>query len=260
MVKKFVTSQAAVADHKLLVNSVSKRSCDKKNNLHSSVKVLKPKVYILTDSSSYKTLVQELTGNGNIGCRSVSDTPASLSSPCATTSKPIDHDQGLVIQNNMMYTSKDHGFQEISPELSFHSSDHRISPINIPASTIIYKPLDDEQIPVIENNKMYTTGDYGFQESSPEISFDSSDHHIDLISIPVTSDFSQEVIDYVPTSLISKDYEFQSSWDMMSFPEQMESWFSEMDSCVYNDFGSHWPQPVMPREVCAFDCDFSAIM
>ncbi|KAK1393390.1 hypothetical protein POM88_012446 [Heracleum sosnowskyi] len=255
MVKKPVTSPAAIDDHKVLVNSISKKS-----NLHSLAKVLKPKVYILSDSSTFKNLVQELTGNGNIGCKSVS-AGTSPSSSCATTFKPIDHEQVPFIQNSMMYTSEDYSFQEISPEISLHSSDHHIGLISIPVTsgsppcTIISQPL--EQVPVIGNNMMYSFEDYGFQESSPELSFDSPDHHIDLISTLATLDFSQEIIDYMPT----KDHEFQSTWDMMSFPiqdEEMEPWYLEMDSSAsaYNNYGLQWLQPLMPQEeVCAFDCD-----
>lgn len=269
MVKKFITSQAAIDDHKLSVNSNLKRSCEK-NNLHSLGKVLKPKVYILSDSSTFKNLVQELTGNGNIGCTSVCGTSTSLSSSCATTFKPIDHEQVEqvpVIQNSMMYTGEDYSFQEFSPEISFHFSDHHVSLISIPVTfdsppcTIISEPL--EQVPVIENNMMCSFEDYGFQESSPELWFESPGHSADLISTPVTSDFSQEIIDNMPTTLISKDLEFQSTWDMMSFPlqnEEMEPWFLEMDSSVYNNHSLRWLQPLMPPEVCAFDCDLSSIM
>lgn len=229
---------------------------------------MKPKVYILSDSSTFRSLVQELTGNGNIGCTSVSAS-TSISSSCATTLEPIDHEQVQIIQNSMMSTSEDYSFQEFSQEISLHSSDHRVGLISIPVTSdsppcaIISEPL--EQVPVIGNNMMYSTGDYGFQESCPQLSFDSSDHHIDVISTPVASDFSQEFVDNMPTTLISKDLEFQSTWDMMSFSlqyQEMEPWFLEMDSSVYNNHGSHWLQPLMllPPEVCAFDYDLSAIM
>ncbi|KAL8126866.1 hypothetical protein AgCh_013966 [Apium graveolens] len=267
MVKKLITSQAAVDDRKLSVNSKLKKSCEK-SNLHSLAKVLKPKVFILSDSSTFKNLVQELTGNGNIGCTSVCNTGASLSSSCATTFKPTDHEQVPVIQNSMMFPGGDYSFQDFSPEISLHSSDFDIGLISIPVISgsppcaIISEPL--EQLPVIGYNLMYTTGDYGFQESSPQLSFDSSDLYIDLISTPVTSDFSQEIIDDImATTLISEDLKFQSTWNMTSCSlqyEEMEPWLLEMDSCGNNNNGSHWLEPLVPQEVCAFDCDLFAIM
>lgn len=206
MVKKFVTTQATVDDHQLLVKNISKKSSDKKNSHLQSYKV-----YILKNSSTFKNLVQELTGNGNIGSTSSGCTsPVVSSPPCAITSKPIDHEQVQVMQNSMMYNE-----------------------------------------------------DYGFQESSPELSFDSSDHHSDLFSIPVMSDSSHETIDDMPTTFPSKEYDFQSTWDMVSFPlqyEEMGSWFSEMDALIYDKYDSCALQPVIPPEVCVFDYDLSAIM
>ncbi|GLT28290.1 hypothetical protein SLA2020_032320 [Shorea laevis] len=42
---------------------ISKSNIEKKQRVNSLIKVLRPKVYI-TDSSSFKKLVQELSGNG----------------------------------------------------------------------------------------------------------------------------------------------------------------------------------------------------
>ncbi|WRX09195.1 VQ - like 3 [Theobroma cacao] len=43
---------------------ISKKTTSEKKQLNSLIKVLRPKVFI-TDSSSFKSLVQDLTGNGN---------------------------------------------------------------------------------------------------------------------------------------------------------------------------------------------------
>lgn len=202
MVKKFITSQATVDNHELISKNISK---NKKSNLRSTYEV-----HILKDPSTFKNLVQELTGNGNFGSTSSACTSPLVSSPpCAITSNPVDHEQ--------------------------------------------------EQVSVIQSNMVHNIEDYGFQESSPELSFDSSD----LISVPVMSDSSQETIDYMPTTLLSKEYDLQSTWDMVSFPlqfEEMGTWFSEMDALVYNNYDSYALQPVMPPEVCVFDYDLSAIM
>lgn len=57
-----------------------------KKDLNSWIKVLRPKVYI-TDSSSFKSLVQELTGNGSSS--SLPIPPTSSSATTATTSPPL---------------------------------------------------------------------------------------------------------------------------------------------------------------------------
>lgn len=133
--------------------------------------------------------------------------------------------------------------------------------VSSPPCAITSKPIDheQEQVPIIQSNMVYDIEDYGFQQSSPELSFDSSD----LIGVPVMSDSSQETIDYMPTTLLNKEYDLQSTWDMVSFPlqyEEMGSWFSEMDALVYNNYDSYALQPVVPPEVCVFDYDLSAIM
>ncbi|KAL2466685.1 vq domain-containing protein [Abeliophyllum distichum] len=73
-----------------------------KKQITSLLKILRPKVYI-TDSSNFKTLVQQLTGNGN------STLLLSSPSPSPSISQPVD-----IIQ--------DHAYQENSWDLSFDSS------------------------------------------------------------------------------------------------------------------------------------------
>ncbi|PIN11577.1 hypothetical protein CDL12_15819 [Handroanthus impetiginosus] len=58
---------------------------EKKQNLNGLIKILRPKVYI-TDSSNFKNLVQELTGNGKIYSPVLSSPPSSIS---ASLSPPI---------------------------------------------------------------------------------------------------------------------------------------------------------------------------
>lgn len=78
---------------------------EKKQQIHSLIKILRPKVYI-TDSSNFKNLVQELTGNGN---SPVSSPPPSISAASPSTGLPL-----IDIQ--------DHAYQENSLDLSFDSS------------------------------------------------------------------------------------------------------------------------------------------
>ncbi|KAJ9168176.1 hypothetical protein P3X46_019735 [Hevea brasiliensis] len=75
-------------------------SKNEKKQLNSWIKVLRPKVYI-TDSSSFKRLVQELTGNGTT-------TPTIIS-------KPQTVDKKLTITSSSI---EDHGDPESSLETS----------------------------------------------------------------------------------------------------------------------------------------------
>lgn len=85
-----------------------------KEKIHRSlIKILRPKVYI-TDSSSFKTLVQQLTGNGN-GSPVSSPPPSHVSA----SSPPL----GLPLVAHHDIQEDDHGYQDInSLDLSFDSS------------------------------------------------------------------------------------------------------------------------------------------
>lgn len=76
MGKKIISPAAALKISKKSNNHEKKN----KQQLNSLIKVLKPKVYI-TDCSSFKSLVQELTGNGSSS--STSTTP--VSSPSSSS-------------------------------------------------------------------------------------------------------------------------------------------------------------------------------
>lgn len=74
------------------------------------MKILRPKVYI-TDSSNFKTLVQELTGNGNYAAVETSPPPVHLSPatwevPYLETYQDSHHQHhNLVYQDNMTISS-----------------------------------------------------------------------------------------------------------------------------------------------------------
>ncbi|KAK3008420.1 hypothetical protein RJ639_014757 [Escallonia herrerae] len=102
---------------KKVINSQStalRISKNEKKQLNSLIRVLRPKVYI-TDSSSFKGLVQELTGNGN-------ESP--VFSPPPPMQKTIDGVPVIDI--------KDHGYEDSSTELSYNSSDLFV-PTSFPA-------------------------------------------------------------------------------------------------------------------------------
>ncbi|XWS75717.1 hypothetical protein CRYUN_Cryun01aG0116100 [Craigia yunnanensis] len=85
---------------------ISKTNTSEKKQLNSLIKVLRPKVYI-TDSSSFKSLVQDLTGNGS---RTVlQSSPSSLPQIVEKVVPVID-------------VEDDHGNPESSMESSFDES------------------------------------------------------------------------------------------------------------------------------------------
>ncbi|KAJ0112906.1 hypothetical protein Patl1_01434 [Pistacia atlantica] len=88
---------------------ISKNPHEKKQ-LNSLIKVLRPKVYI-TDSSSFKNLVQELTGNGN--------TTTAVSSPPDSTYNP---DQTTVDQISTIHIEDDVHVHAREPESSLEAS------------------------------------------------------------------------------------------------------------------------------------------
>ncbi|KAL4363471.1 hypothetical protein GQ457_04G024210 [Hibiscus cannabinus] len=101
MGKKKISSQAKPKP------KIPKTSCTQNQNkpyLNSLVKVLRPKVYII-DSPSFKTLVQELTGN------------ATVSSPSTSSLPRISEDSVPVIE-----VGHDPGNPESSTESSFDAS------------------------------------------------------------------------------------------------------------------------------------------
>ncbi|KAA8547177.1 hypothetical protein F0562_003614 [Nyssa sinensis] len=101
---------------KKLSQSSLKITKNDKKQLNSLVKVLRPKVYI-TDSSSFKRLVQELTGNS-----------ISISSPPPTILPPVGHVPDIEIE--------DHGYQESnSVDLSVDSSKSVPTPFAAPESS-----------------------------------------------------------------------------------------------------------------------------
>ncbi|KAL0306705.1 UNVERIFIED_CONTAM: hypothetical protein Sradi_6087800 [Sesamum radiatum] len=85
---------------------------EKKQHINSLIKILRPKVYI-TDSSNFKRLVQELTGNGN-GNSPVSSPPDNYYPSNYAASPPSDRLPFINVQ--------DHAYQDNSLDLSFDSS------------------------------------------------------------------------------------------------------------------------------------------
>ncbi|KAK6918010.1 VQ protein [Dillenia turbinata] len=97
-----------------LSHKVSKQDEKKKKNLNTLINLLRPKVYI-TDSSSFKSLVQELTGNG---------TKSSPSSPPPPTPPPTPIKPTILVKvpNIVDIIEDDHLESETSFESWFDSS------------------------------------------------------------------------------------------------------------------------------------------
>ncbi|KAL3502932.1 hypothetical protein ACH5RR_037381 [Cinchona calisaya] len=93
---------------KLSQSSTKISKNDNKKQLNSLIKVLRPKVYII-DSSNFKRLVQELTGNGN---------PISFVAPPPSIPEPVMGWEVPIIE-----IIDDHGYQELSVDLSNDSSE-----------------------------------------------------------------------------------------------------------------------------------------
>jgi|UniRef100_A0A2N9IBW4 hypothetical protein len=83
------------------VSQASLKISKNEKQLHSLINVLRPKVYI-TDTSSFKRLVQELTGNGT---NSITSTPPTMKQPDVVVENvpiiDIKDDQGDTDQSSM---------------------------------------------------------------------------------------------------------------------------------------------------------------
>ncbi|CAA2961647.1 Hypothetical predicted protein [Olea europaea subsp. europaea] len=92
---------------------ISKNSKKQQHPINNLIKNLRPKVYII-DSSNFKNLVQELTGNGNGN----ENSPVMVSSPpppYAPTSLPVEEVRTII-------DIEDRAYQENSLNFSFGSS------------------------------------------------------------------------------------------------------------------------------------------
>ncbi|KAK6919786.1 VQ protein [Dillenia turbinata] len=99
-----------------LSQKVSKQD-EKKKNLKTLINLLRPKVYI-TDSSSFKSLVQELTGNGTKSCPSSPPPPPPPPPPLPPTKLTILEK----VPNIEDIIEDDHLESETSIKSSFDSS------------------------------------------------------------------------------------------------------------------------------------------
>ncbi|KAJ4729020.1 VQ motif containing protein [Melia azedarach] len=110
---KRVVSQAS-----LKISKNHSEKTKKKQQLNSLIQVLRPKVYI-TDSSSFKTLVQELTGNGISSSSSSSPTPPTAHDP--QPQAVIDHGGDPEISSSCMETFSDTSLDSFEPRSYYYN-------------------------------------------------------------------------------------------------------------------------------------------
>ncbi|KAL1821321.1 hypothetical protein ACET3Z_016190 [Daucus carota] len=243
--RKAIVSKSKIRDSS---NSTSHEN----KNLNHLVTVLKPRVYII-DPSNFKSLVQELTGNGMTSPPPTYDPIpiSSTSSISSVISQPTD-DQHVQLMQNKAIVDQDYcyAFQESSPEWSFERSCSEI--LNVPLTTIDTWDSSEE----LNMSNQFFSNDMINQAHS---SFLESHKHSNSqeLNMP-TQIFSNDTIDQ---TLIS----FPGSHEQMSFPligdEVDYSWISEMNNIplVYNHDDACGAS-IMPPEGCDYAYDISWIM
>lgn len=224
--------------HKSSGKIEKKQPPQQQEGINTLIKVLKPRVYI-TDSSTFKSLVQELTGNGNITSGIPSFPPplpvidlddggyqessADLSSfdssqvnnfipPTTTTTTTFDYSQ----------------FQEsTSPEFSFDSSQVNSS-INIPTSFGDYPPVQ------IGNNG------FSFEYSSSEVN----------VPTPFANfEYSRPLESCLVNDMSNMETGFSQY-------KEIESWLLEVDPTVYSNDDCYVTSNI-EQEVSVSDYDLS---
>ncbi|KAF3951969.1 hypothetical protein CMV_022425 [Castanea mollissima] len=192
--------------------------------LQSLIKVLRPKVYI-TDSSSFKSLVQELTGNGS-----------SITSP-----PTIEPDVQLA--NVPVIDIKDQEDPESSIEASFASLEY--------SSELCHQVSLNEELNQV-SNPIYLD-DSTFEDSA--VNYDST---FQDSAVNYDSTFQDSAVNYDSTfqdSTVNYDSTFQDSTvnygvDLLAYNDH-DSWPLDMESSpFYNDHAQ------IDQEVSIYDYDY----
>ncbi|CAA2967688.1 Hypothetical predicted protein [Olea europaea subsp. europaea] len=224
---------------------ISKNDKKQQHPLNSLIKNLRPKVYII-DSSNFKNLVQELTGNGNGN----ENPPVLISSPpppFVSTSPPIDEVRSII-------EIEDHAYQENSLEFSFDSSTCFSTPSESP--DLQYRPTEPANY-ILENSKnmsfssLYGDIDHAYQENSLGFSFDSST----CFSTPSDSPDLQ----YRAPEPTNYTLENSQNMDFSSLYGDIESLLLEMDQ-VSNYAIDDSCYAMIQQEACVYDYDFSGLI
>lgn len=223
--------------HKSSRKIEKKQSPQQEEGLNTLIKVLKPRVYI-TDSSTFKSLVQELTGNGNI----TNGTPSFPPPPLPV----IDLDDGSYQESSADLSSFDSSqvnnfippatttfdylpFQETtSPEFSFDSSQVNSS-VNIPTSFGDYSPVQ------IGNN--------GF-------SFEYSSSEANVATSFANFEYSRPLESCLGNDMSNMETGFSQY-------REIESWLLEVDPTVYSYDDVYVTSNIIEQEVCVSDYNLS---
>ncbi|KAK3183396.1 hypothetical protein Dsin_030682 [Dipteronia sinensis] len=160
-------------------------NCSKKQQLNHLIKVLRPKVYI-TDTSNFKSLVQQLTGNINA-------TSSSSLSPPSSQSSPLDRTEVV------LHVEDDHHH--------IQGGDHV-----------------DHQLPQQSNNnyRAEEANSSSFEASVDNDSFDQlCDINVNMLSSLEAENYNRVQLNDISSS--SSMNEQCSSWDWLAYQE-IESW------------------------------------
>ncbi|KAK4846692.1 hypothetical protein QYF36_020911 [Acer negundo] len=153
-------------------------NCSKKQQLNHLIKVLRPKVYI-TDTSNFKSLVQQLTGNINATSSSSLSLPSSQSSP-------LDRTEAV------LHVEDDH---------HIHGGDHQLpqqSHINCSAEEANSSSLEAS----VDND-----------------SFDQlCDINVNIMSSLEAENYNRMQLNEIPSSSSSMNEQY-SSWDWLAYQE-----------------------------------------
>ncbi|TXG54543.1 hypothetical protein EZV62_019799 [Acer yangbiense] len=160
-------------------------NCSKKQQLNHLIKVLRPKVYI-TDTSNFKSLVQQLTGNIN------ATSSSSLSLPPSSQSSPLDRTEVV------LHVEDDH---------HIHGG-------------------DDHQLPQQSNTNCSAeeANSSSFEASvDNDHSFDQlCDINVNMLSSLEAENGSRVQLNEISSSSSSMNEQY-SSWDWLAYQE-IESW------------------------------------
>ncbi|CAI9784345.1 unnamed protein product [Fraxinus pennsylvanica] len=224
---------------------ISKNDKKQQHPLNGLIKNLRPKVYII-DSSNFKNLVQELTGNG-IGNENPSVLISSPPPPFVSTSPPVEEVRSIL-------EIEDHAYQENGLEFSFDSSTCFSTPSESP--DLQYRPPDPMNH-ILENSKnmifssQYGDIDYAYQENSLQFSFDCS--------CTKSCGTDSPDLQYRPPEPMNYKLENPQNMDISSQYGNIDSLLLEMDQI------SNYPiddtcYARIQQEVCAYDYDFSGLI
>lgn len=202
---------------------ISKSESNKnKKDLNSWIKVLRPKVYI-TDSSRFRSLVQELTGNGS---------SSSLPNPPTTTTTKSPP---LPMKPQMVEIQDDY-YHQVEPESS----------TDVTLDVSVDDSSDDQCLYSSHHQLLLTTHDDHHQDR----------HHDDKhqVNSQITSLDNTSLEDWTATNQIQ-------DLDLLDYHGSVESWLVDVDDHLLHpcSFYNGYVQST-EQEVSIYDYELSGIL